>query len=97
MPASSLLGDTNPEQCIVANVDADAALNKPLSEKYGITGYPTLKFFSKENKESPLAYEGGRDEASFVAYLNEKCGTQRAVGGGLNEEVGPPISFLQVL
>lgn len=32
-------------------------------------------------------YEGGRTEKDFVDYLNEKCGTHRAVGGGLNDEV----------
>ena len=25
-----------------------------------------------------------------MKYLNEKCGTKRAVGGGLNEEVNNP-------
>jgi hypothetical protein len=32
-------------------------------------------------------YEGGRSEADFVNFLNEKCGTQRAVGGGLTDKV----------
>jgi protein disulfide-isomerase A6 len=74
-------------QCIVANVDADAQLNKPLAAKYSVSGYPTILFFPKDNKESPLSYEGGRGEADFVGYLNEKCGTQRAVGGGLDDKV----------
>jgi protein disulfide-isomerase A6 len=74
-------------QCIVANVDADAIPNKPLAEKYGVRSFPTIKFFSKENKGEPEAYEGGRSEADFVSFLNKKCGTQRAVGGGLNDEV----------
>jgi protein disulfide-isomerase A6 len=72
----------------VANVDADAQLNKPLATKYGVNSYPTIKFFPKGgNKDEPLAYDGGRSEADFVRFLNEKCGTHRAVGGGLTDEV----------
>jgi len=68
-------------------VDADAAPNKPLAQKYGVSSFPTLKFFAKNNK-GPENYEGGRSEDAFVAFLNEKCGTHRAVGGGLNDQVG---------
>jgi protein disulfide-isomerase A6 len=74
-------------QCIVANVDANAELNKPLAAKYDVHGFPTIKFFSKDNKETPETYTGGRTEADFVNFLNEKCGTHRAVGGGLTDEV----------
>lgn len=66
-------------------MDADAALNKPLAAKYGVKSFPTIKFFAKGGEI--LDYEGGRTEADFVAYLNEKCGTNRAVGGGLNDIV----------
>ena len=37
-------------QCVVANIDADAAKNKPLAEKYGVGSFPTIKFFPKDNK-----------------------------------------------
>ncbi|KIM39834.1 hypothetical protein M413DRAFT_29010 [Hebeloma cylindrosporum] len=73
--------------CVVANINADDGKNAHISKKYEVAGFPTIKFFSKDNKE-PEDYEGGRTEADLVAYLNEKCGTQRAVGGGLNEEAG---------
>lgn len=73
-------------KCIVANIDADDAKNKDLATKHSISSFPTLKFFSTDNKEGIL-YEGGRSEADFVEYLNEKCGTQRKVGGGLTEKV----------
>lgn len=73
-------------QCIVANVDADAAVNRPLAAKYGVESFPTIKFFPKGGE--PLEYQGGREEADFIAFLNEKCGTHRAVGGGLNDQVG---------
>lgn len=73
-------------QCIVANLDADAESNRPLAEKYEIKSFPTIKFFPKGGE--PIDYNGGRGEADFVQFLNEKCGTHRAVGGGLNDQVG---------
>ncbi len=38
-------------------------------------------------RPEPEEYDGERSEEAFVKFLNEKCGTQRAVGGGLNDEV----------
>ncbi|KAG6877801.1 hypothetical protein C0993_003775 [Termitomyces sp. T159_Od127] len=73
--------------CIVANVDGDDKKNSDLAKRYDVTGFPTIKFFSKDNKE-PVVYESDRTEEAFVAFLNEKCGTQRAVGGGLNDQAG---------
>ena len=70
----------------MANVDADAEANRPLALKYGIQSFPTIKFFQKGSSE-PEDYTGERTEQAFVDFLNEKCGTQRAVGGGLNEKV----------
>ncbi|KAH7884731.1 protein disulfide isomerase [Phlebopus sp. FC_14] len=80
--------DFKPESnCIVANIDADAALNKEIASRYGVASYPTIKFFPRDGKELEN-YEGPRTEQAFVTYLNERCGTRRAVGGGLNDEAG---------
>ncbi|KAJ7707688.1 disulfide isomerase [Mycena rosella] len=73
--------------CIVANVDGDDKKNKDLAAKYGVSSFPTIKFFAKGSTE-PEDYEGGRSEADFVAFLNKKCGTERAVGGGLSDQAG---------
>ncbi|KAJ6619763.1 protein disulfide isomerase [Mycena sp. CBHHK59/15] len=73
--------------CIVANVDGDDKKNKDLATKYGVGGFPTIKFFAKGSTE-PEDYNGGRSEADFVEFLNEKCGTHRAVGGGLSDSAG---------
>ena len=70
----------------------DAKPNAPLAIKYGVSSFPTLIFFPKDNKEG-IPYEGGRSEEDFVNFLNEKCGTQRAVGGGLNEKVQATLSL----
>ncbi|KAI0280771.1 thioredoxin-like protein [Russula aff. rugulosa BPL654] len=78
-------------KCIVANFDADAEPNRPIATKYNIQSFPTIKFFPKGGE--PVDYEGGRQEADFVQFLNEKCGTYRAVGGGLNEQAGRHPEF----
>jgi len=74
--------------CVIANIEADAEKNTELSRSYGISSFPTIKFFGKDDKKSPIDYDGQRTEEAFVAYLNEKCGTHRAVGGGLNDKAG---------
>lgn len=67
-------------------MDADAAMNKELAGQYGVASYPTIKFFPRGGK-AVEDYHGARSEEAFVAYLNDKCGTHRAVGGGLNDQV----------
>ncbi|TPX34532.1 hypothetical protein SmJEL517_g02896 [Synchytrium microbalum] len=73
------------KDCVVANVDATASAD--LAEKYGVTGYPTIKFFPKGSSEA-TEYNGGRTEEDFLTFLNDKCGTQRTAGGGLSDSVG---------
>lgn len=60
---------------------------KATAEEQGVNSYPTIKFFSSGSKEATL-YEGGRAEKDFVEYLNEKAGTFRLPGGGLNDVAG---------
>lgn len=80
--AASFVGD---EDCVVAKVDADA--NREVGSRYGVTGFPTIKFFPKDNKDGE-SYEGGRRTEDFVQFLNEKCGTSRLVGGKLSQQAG---------
>jgi protein disulfide-isomerase A6 len=68
-------------------MNADDEKNKPLAAKYGVSSYPTIKFFGNGADKTPEDYNGGRSEALLVEFLNEKCGAQRAVGGGLNAQV----------
>ncbi|XP_024963293.1 protein disulfide-isomerase like 2-1-like [Cynara cardunculus var. scolymus] len=75
----------NEEDVVIANLDADN--HKDLAEKYGVSGYPTLKFFPKNNKGGE-DYEVGRDLDSFVSFINEKCGTSRDGKGQLTSNAG---------
>ena len=54
--------------------------------RYGITGFPTLKFFPK-NIKAGEDYNGGRDVDDFVTFINEKCGTNRDAKGKLTSKV----------
>lgn len=79
----------------MANIDADDKKNKDLAMKYGVSGFPTLKFFSRDNKDEPETYDGGRSEAELISFLNSKCGTHRAVGGGLTDQVRVILMFFK--
>ncbi|KAF8692541.1 hypothetical protein HU200_039647 [Digitaria exilis] len=73
------------EGVVIANLDADK--HRDLAEKYGVTGFPTLKFFPKGNKAGE-DYDGGRDLGDFVKFINEKSGTSRDTKGQLTSEAG---------
>ncbi|KAJ0980609.1 hypothetical protein J5N97_008864 [Dioscorea zingiberensis] len=73
------------EGVVIANLDADKY--KDFAEKYGVSGYPTLKFFPKNNKAGE-DYDGGRDVDDFVNFINEKCGTSRDGKGQLTSQAG---------
>jgi protein disulfide-isomerase A1 len=49
----------------------DATENKELGERFGIKGFPTLKFFKGGN---PSDYEGGRTKDAIVNYVVKKSG-----------------------
>nr|XP_043625466.1 probable protein disulfide-isomerase A6 [Erigeron canadensis] len=75
----------NEEDVVIANLDADNY--KAFAEKYGVSGYPTIKFFPKNNKDGE-DYDGGRDLDSFVTFINKKCGTSRDGKGQLTSNAG---------
>lgn len=72
---------------VIAKVDAEAENARATAKEQGVTGYPTIKFFPKGSTEG-IAYSGARSEEAFIDFLNEKTGTNRAPGGGLNEKAG---------
>ncbi|KAK0728110.1 thioredoxin-like protein [Lasiosphaeria miniovina] len=72
---------------LIAKVDAEAENSKATAAEYGVTSYPTIKFFPKGSKEAE-DYDGGRSEDDLVDFINSKAGTHRAVGGGLDAVAG---------
>lgn len=61
--AASMKGKIN-----IAKVDATQ--NNSLSSRYGVKGYPTLKFFpgGAKSDSSVETYQGGRDLEQLEAY-----------------------------
>lgn len=82
--ANDFVNDAN---VVIAKVDAEAHNSKALAEAQGVTSYPTIKWFAAGSKEGVL-YDGARAEEGFLKYINEKAGTNRVVGGGLDTVAG---------
>ena len=80
-------GFADEKDVLIAKVDADNENSKTTAMSQGIEGFPTIKFFPR-GKSTGETYSGARSEAALVEYLNEKAGTQRVAGGGLNVKAG---------
>jgi len=59
------------DKVTIAKVDADS--EKSLGKRFGIQGFPTIKWFDGKS-ETPEDYNGGRDIDSLTAFLTEKTG-----------------------
>lgn len=57
----------------IAKVDGDA--HKELSTKYGITGFPTIKWFDGSDG-LPEDYTGGRGIEQFQEFVSERSGAK---------------------
>ncbi|KAK4696790.1 protein disulfide-isomerase A6, partial [Lecanoromycetidae sp. Uapishka_2] len=55
----------------IAKVDADA--EKDLGRRFGVQGFPTLKWFDGKS-DTPTDYSGGRDLESLSSFIVEKTG-----------------------
>jgi protein disulfide-isomerase A6 len=75
----------NEDGIVIAKIDADA--HKDIGSRFGVSGFPTLKWFGREQK-TPEDYQQGRDLASFVPFINEHTGAQRTVTGTYESSVG---------
>jgi len=81
--ANAFAGD---KDIVIAKLDADN--HKELAGRYGVSGFPTIMWFGKDNKQNPEKYEKARDVQSFVDFVNEKTGTKRSSSGKLLESAG---------
>lgn len=69
----------------IAKVDCDS--HRELCSRFGVTGYPTLKWFPKDNKAGQ-DYDRPRVASDLVAFVNEKAKTDRSVDGRLGATAG---------
>jgi protein disulfide-isomerase A1 len=49
----------------------DATVEQDLAKKYGVRGYPTIKFF---NNGTAIEYNGGRSQNEIIAWLQKRTG-----------------------
>ena len=61
--ARAFLPESN---CVLAQMDADDAQNKPIAAKYDVRSFPTIKFFPRGSDKTPIMYNQGRSEEQFV-------------------------------
>jgi protein disulfide-isomerase A6 len=75
------------DNVVVAAIDATGS--SAIAGKYGVEGYPTIKFFPRGSSAKEAEdYNGGRSAEDFVAFLNGKAGTHRTADGSLTASAG---------
>jgi protein disulfide-isomerase A6 len=52
--------------------DVDCTVETDIASEYGVSGYPTIKFFTPETDAKGDKYEGGRDADSLVKFVEDK-------------------------
>jgi len=57
---------------IIGDVDCTAA-GKPLCDKYGVRGYPTIKYFNPPDEDGE-DYKGGRDLPALKKFVESELG-----------------------
>merc|ERR1719355_134845 len=57
---------------VIADVDCTAA-GKPLCDKYGVKGYPTIKYFNPPDEDGE-DYKGGRDLSALKKFVESDLG-----------------------
>ena len=51
--------------------DVDCTIETDLASEYGVSGYPTIKYFTPETDPKGDAYSGGRDADSLKTFVEE--------------------------
>ena len=69
-PAWDKLGDEYKSSKTVVIADVDCTKEQDLCQKFGVQGYPTIKYFTGATAATGDAYQGGRDVTSFKNYIN---------------------------
>jgi protein disulfide-isomerase A6 len=61
------------DKVVIAKVDADS--EKSLGKRFGVQGFPTIKYFDGKS-DKPEDYNGGRDLESLTEFLTKKTGVK---------------------
>eukprot|EP00584_Thalassiosira_punctigera_P002764 CAMPEP_0172528792 /NCGR_PEP_ID=MMETSP1067-20121228/3055_1 /TAXON_ID=265564 ORGANISM="Thalassiosira punctigera, Strain Tpunct2005C2" /NCGR_SAMPLE_ID=MMETSP1067 /ASSEMBLY_ACC=CAM_ASM_000444 /LENGTH=215 /DNA_ID=CAMNT_0013312757 /DNA_START=137 /DNA_END=784 /DNA_ORIENTATION=+ len=64
---------------VIGSVDCTAGDNEEICHQYGVSGYPTLKYFKDGNPEGE-DYNGGRDLDSLSSFADDQLDKKCLVG-----------------
>jgi protein disulfide-isomerase A6 len=78
-PAWNQLGDAFQNSKTVIIGDVDCTVEKDLCSKYGVRGYPTIKYFTGATAADGDKYEGGRDFDALKNFADENLGPSCSV------------------
>lgn len=73
------LADTLKGSESVVIADVDCTVEKDLCSRFGVRGYPTIKYFSGATGADGEDYDGGRDLDSLKAFADENLGPSCSV------------------
>eukprot|EP00742_Colponemidia_sp_Colp-10_P003020 GILJ01003222.1.p1 GENE.GILJ01003222.1~~GILJ01003222.1.p1 ORF type:complete len:506 (-),score=101.83 GILJ01003222.1:92-1516(-) len=73
-------------EIVVAKIDVTK--ERGPAERFKVNGFPTLKFFPAGKHKKAVEYDGGRDGASLVKFLNQYAAAPRVLGGALSSLFG---------
>lgn len=59
---------------VIVDVDCTKDSNKDVCSKYGVRGYPTIKYFTGNTDPTGDAYEGGRSYDALKEWADENLG-----------------------
>ena len=83
-PAWDQLSEEFSTSSSVVVADVDCTVETELCSDYGVSGYPTIKYFTPETDEKGDAYNGGRDFDALKAHVTEnlevKCDVEDPKG-----------------
>jgi protein disulfide-isomerase A6 len=94
-PEWEIAGNTFDENDDITIAALDATGAQEIAQKFGVQGYPTIKFFPKVKQTSspltvslpchdqgntkPVDYDGGRTADTIVSWVNSKVGTKKVI------------------
>jgi protein disulfide-isomerase A6 len=73
-PAWDKLGDEYKSSKTVLIGDVDCTKEQDLCQKYGVQGYPTIKYFTGATSSQGDAYNGGRDYDTLSKWAKDNLG-----------------------
>ncbi|WVO16400.1 protein disulfide-isomerase domain [Cryptococcus depauperatus] len=77
-PTYEHLADAFPsDKVVIAKTDADG-VGRDLGSRFGVTGFPTLKWFPAGSQE-PVPYSGARDLETLAAFVSKQSGVKSSI------------------